>query len=154
MVTDEVREFFEAKVPRQWFREPVAVQLDDDEIVCIGELPPETSPSEFREATREDRVAIAREAESRFGRKVSWGVEHDGATDMFTNLSIPVMTRLRYRERAVLDTLVEGGVARSRSDALAWCVKLVGQHQTDWLAELREALADVENVRAEGPRLI
>jgi hypothetical protein len=154
MVTDQVKEFFERKVPKQWFRETVRVESDDDEIVCIGVLPLGTSQSAFREATRDERVAIAREAESTFGRKVSWGVEHDGATEMFTNLSMPVMTRLRFRERAVLDTLVEGGVARSRSDALAWCVKLVGQHQMDWLAELREALSDVENVRAEGPRLI
>lgn len=154
MITDEVREFFEKRVPTQWFEGAVRVQTDDDEIVCMGQLPGGSSPSEFREKTRDDRVAIAREAEARFKRKVSWGVEHAGSTEMFTNLSIPVMTRLRFRERSVLDTLVEGGVARSRSDALAWCVKLVGQHQTDWLAELREALADVEHVRAEGPRLI
>jgi hypothetical protein len=65
-----------------------------------------------------------------------------------------VMTRLRLRERAVLDTLIEGGVARSRSEALAWCVKLVGRHESEWLADLREALSGVEHVRAEGPTLI
>ena len=51
------------------------------------------------------------------------------------------MTRLRQPERRVLDTLVEGGVARSRSDALAWCVRLVGQHEDSWLAELRDRAA-------------
>jgi hypothetical protein len=61
------------------------------------------------------------------------------------------MTRLRLRERAVLDTLIDAGVARSTSDALAWCVKLVARHQAEWLAELREALVGVERVRAEGP---
>ena len=35
------------------------------------------------------------------------------------------MTRLRMPERRVLDTLVDAGVARSRSHALAWCVRLV-----------------------------
>jgi hypothetical protein len=54
-------------------------------------------------------------------------------------------------ERRVLDTLVEGGVARSRSHALAWCVRLVAQRQEEWLADLREALGQVEKVRDEGP---
>ena len=49
------------------------------------------------------------------------------------------MTRLRQPQRQVLDTLVDAGVARSRADALAWCVRLVGQHEDDWLGELREA---------------
>ncbi len=70
---------------------------------------------------------------------------------IFTNLSVPVMTRLRMQERGVLDTLVDASVARSRSDALAWCVRLVGQHQEEWIAQLREALVAVEKVRAEGP---
>jgi hypothetical protein len=65
---------------------------------------------------------------------------------------VPVMTRLRQAERRVLDTLVEGGVARSRSDALAWCVRLVGQHEDSWLDELRAALRRVEEVRSVGPQ--
>jgi hypothetical protein len=87
-----------------------------------------------------------------FGRKVSWGVLCEGRKVMFTTLSVPVMTRLRQAERRVLDTLVDAGVARSRSDALAWCVRLVGQHEDAWLADLREALRRVEHVRAGGPR--
>jgi hypothetical protein len=54
-------------------------------------------------------------------------------------------------ERAILDTLVAGGVARSRSDALAWCVRLVGMHQADWIDKLREALVKVEEARRKGP---
>jgi hypothetical protein len=42
-------------------------------------------------------------------------------------------------------------VARSRSDALAWCVRLVREHADDWLDRLREALVEVRRVRAEGP---
>jgi hypothetical protein len=64
---------------------------------------------------------------------------------------MPVMTRLRMHERSVLDTLVDSGVARSRSEALAWCVRLVGKHQADWIEELREALVGVEAARAKGP---
>jgi len=106
---------------------------------------------QFREDTRDARIEIAREAEHTFGRKVSWGVICDGHKVMFTTLSIPVMTRLRQSERRVLDTLVDAGVARSRSDALAWCVRLVGEHEDSWLSDLREALRHVEQVRAEGP---
>ena len=106
----------------------------------------------FREETRDARIEIAREAEHTFGRKVSWGVVCDNYKVMFTTLSIPVMTRLRQSERRVLDTLVDAGVARSRSDALAWCVRLVGEHEDSWLSDLREALRHVEQVRAEGPR--
>jgi hypothetical protein len=106
----------------------------------------------FREETRQARIAIAREAEMLFARKVSWGVVCEGRKVMFTTLSVPVMTRLRQAERRVLDTLVDAGVARSRSDALAWCVRLVGEHEDSWLADLREALRRVERVRAEGPR--
>lgn len=105
----------------------------------------------FREETRDARVGIAREAEMRFDRKVSWGVVSEGRKVMFTTLSVPVMTRLRQAERRVLDTLVEAGVARSRSDALAWCVRLVGEHEDSWLSALRDALRQVEQVRAGGP---
>ena len=101
--------------------------------------------------TRDRRISIALEAEALFERKVSWGVRCGERTAMFTHLATPVMTRLRQRERLVLDTLVAGGVARSRSDALAWCVRLVGQHTGDWLDQLRTALQDVERIRSQGP---
>ena len=106
----------------------------------------------FREETRDARIEIAREAEHTFGRKVSWGVTCDGRKVMFTTLSVPVMTRLRQSERRVLDTLVDAGVARSRSDALAWCARLVGEHEDTWLSDLRVALSRVEEVRAQGPQ--
>lgn len=106
----------------------------------------------FREQTRDARIEMAREVEHMFSRKVSWGVVCEGRKVMFTTLSVPVMTRLRQSERRVLDTLVDAGVARSRSDALAWCVRLVGEHEDAWLAELREALRRVEAVRSAGPQ--
>ena len=61
------------------------------------------------------------------------------------------MTRLTQADRQVLDLLVESGVARSRSDALAWCVRLVRSHESDWLSDLSEALEAVRNVRRTGP---
>ena len=89
-------------------------------------------------------MAIADEAEVVWGRKVSWGVTRGEHDEFFTTLSTPVMTRLRMEERNVLDTLIDAGVARSRSEALAWCVRLVGHHEADWIARLREAVATIE----------
>ncbi|MGY2082581.1 hypothetical protein [Blastococcus sp. SYSU DS0539] len=63
------------------------------------------------------------------------------------------MTRLRQPERLLLDTLVDAGVARSRSEALAWAVRLVGRHADEWLTELRDAMTSVEEVRARGPQV-
>ena len=94
---------------------------------------------------------IADEAEHRFGRKVAWGATCGERSEIFTNLSVPVMTRLRQRDRIVLDTLVDAGVARSRSDALAWSVRLVGKHAEEWLGQLRDAMRTVEDVRDAGP---
>jgi hypothetical protein len=105
----------------------------------------------FREETRDRRIAIAREAEHRFGRKVAWGVESGGVRQIFTSLAIPVMTRLRQSERLVLDTLVDAGVARSRAHGVAWCVRLVGDNAATWLTDLRSAMAEVEKVRDSGP---
>jgi len=62
------------------------------------------------------------------------------------------MTRLRLADRRVLDTLIDAGVARSRSEALAWAVRLVAQHESDWIQELRDAMTTVEEVRSRGPR--
>lgn len=144
-------EYFSAHVPSDWFATGPQVEWDDDEILCLGSLPEGIETEAFREATRAERVTIAGEAESLFRRKVSWGVVRNGAPTFFTTLGVPAMTRLRFRERAVLDTLIEAGVARSRSEALSWCVKLVARHEADWLAELREALQGVEKVRRDGP---
>ena len=72
---------------------------------------------------------------------------------LFTHIAVPVMTRLRQPERQVLDTLVDAGVARSRSDALAWSVRLVGEHTQDWLTKLRDAMTEVDELRNQGPDL-
>ncbi len=105
----------------------------------------------YREDTREQRIVIAREAEHRFGRKVSWAARCGEVETCFTTASVPVMTRLRMAEREVLDTLIDAGIARSRSEALAWCVRLVGRNEEAWINQLREAMAEVAKVRDEGP---
>jgi hypothetical protein len=159
--------WFAGRLPDGWFTAPPAVTHDRDEIVVIGTLAePDIGDADdetratarrariqgFREDTRALRMRIADEAEARFARKVAWGARCGDEEDLFTTLSVPVMTRLRLPERRVLDTLVDAGVARSRSHALAWCVRLVGDHEGDWIDQLRDALVHVEKVRDEGPK--
>ncbi|MEU9265036.1 hypothetical protein AB0E04_06205 [Streptomyces sp. NPDC048251] len=171
MITTEQKEklrgWFAGRLPDDLFEEPAEVTVDREEITVIGRIPaPRLAEDvsaaereaavtariqEFRERTRETRIAVARDAEHRFRRKVSWGVVCDGERALFTHVAAPVMTRLRQPERQVLDTLIAAGVARSRSDALAWCVRLVQRHTDDWLVELRDSLEQVQRVRAQGP---
>lgn len=161
-VTDAA-DWFAGRLPDGWFAGDPTVVVDREEITVIGQLPePDSDESaarasgrvaKFREETRGERMRIADEAQDRFGRKVSWGVQTGGERTLFTHIAVPVMTRLKQPERQVLDTLVDAGVARSRSDALAWSVKLVGEHTEEWLARLREAMTAVDDVRAEGPGL-
>ena len=139
-------------LPESWFSS-VDVLVDRDEILVLGHLDcPQGAASidviaGFREATRDGRVGVATEAESRFRRKVSWAAQCGENKVVFTHISVPVMTRLRLGERSTLDTLVAAGVARSRSDALAWCVRLVAEHEGEWLAELQDAIGAVERIR-------
>ncbi|RAV11985.1 hypothetical protein DQP55_12870 [Mycolicibacterium sp. GF69] len=165
----DAADWFAGRLPDGWFSGDPEVIVDREEITVVGRLPqPEGDESDarasgraarFREETRSERMRIADEAEARYGRKVAWGVEIGPAGDeqperiLFTHLSVPVMTRLRQPERQVLDTLVDAGVARSRSDALAWSVRLVGEHAEEWLDKLREAMRNVDDLRAEGPQL-
>lgn len=166
----DITAWFAGRLPADWTEhgEPTVV-VDRDEITVtleiaapeLGDDATDTARTEavagriagFRDDTRDQRISIARQAEHRFERKVAWGVRIDGHTALFTHVAVPAMTRLRQPERLVLDTLIAGGVAKSRADALAWCVKLVGQHTDEWLSELRSALDDVERIRAEGPSL-
>ncbi len=169
-MSTDIQAWFVGRLPDEWFTGPAEVNVDREEITIVGTLPaPEADAASgdegedaalaaaegrikrFREQTREQRIEIAREAEHRFRRKVAWGARCGALDEMFTTVSVPVMTRLRQSERQVLDTLVDAGVARSRSDALAWCVRLTGEHADAWLAELRDALRRVAEVRAQGP---
>ena len=164
---DDAAAWITGATPDAWFTEPPQVVIDRDEIIIWGRLPePELAGdatdadkaaaqsgriNQFREDTRDDRIRVARQIEHRYQRKVAWGIRCGGTAELFTHLAAPVMTRLRQPERQVLDTLVDAGVARSRSEALAWCVKLVGQHTEEWLTDLREAMTKVDELRRTGP---
>ncbi|WP_346271866.1 hypothetical protein [Pseudonocardia sp.] len=167
---DDAAAWLQGRLPDGWFVAAPDVTVDREEILIVGELPPVEGEfadsdagraeraaaaagriSRFREQTREERMDIANQAEHRYRRKVAWGARIGDTEELFTTASVPVMTRLRQPERIVLDTLVDSGVARSRSDALAWAVRLVGEHADEWLADLREAMAKVDELRAKGP---
>ncbi len=143
------------------------MEVDNDEILVVVHLPDGPGAGQdgasfgsgdeariewFRAQTRDERMALAAAAEGRFGRKVSWGACAGSLMATFTLASVPVMTRLRMPERRVLDTLIDAGVARSRSEALAWCVRLVGDNEEEWIARLRDAFDAVAAVRAQGPK--
>ena len=165
--SEELRGWLAGRLPQDWFTEEPTVTIDRDEIVIVGRIDePKTAdgiaPDEkaaavagrikqFRVDTRDARIRIARELEHATARKVAWGVVCADTTRIFTSLAAPVMTRLRQPERQILDTLVDAGVARSRSDALGWCVKLVGKNADSWLSDLRAAMDSVAKVREEGP---
>ena len=167
---EDAAAWLQGRLPDGWFVGAPEVTVDREEVLIVGELPPldaefEDSDagraeraaaeagriSRFRESTRDERIEIALQAEHRYQRKVAWGAKVGDTTALFTVASVPVMTRLRQPERIVLDTLVDAGVARSRSDALAWAVRLVGENTDAWLGELREAMAKVDDLRAKGP---
>jgi len=165
---DDAAAWFSGRLPAGWFTGSPEVTVDREEIVVVGELTALQGDFEddaarsaaeadriarFREDTREERIEIARQAEYRYRRKVAWGARLGGAEELFTTVSVPVMTRLRQPERLVLDTLVDAGVARSRSEALAWAVRLVGEHAQDWLEELKQAMARVDDLRSQGPEV-
>ena len=156
------------RLPADWSAVTApSIVIDRDEItitvtIAEPELPDDATDADraeavsgritgFREDTREQRITVARDAEHRFERKVAWGVTVGDRTALFTHVAAPVMTRLRQPERMVLDTLVAANVARSRADALAWCVRLVGRNADEWLTELRDAMTAVDDVRAKGP---
>jgi len=168
MTMDELRGWFAGRIPNEWFTGPLEITVDREEILVVGAIPAvkiakgasdaeaaaarESRIEAFREETRAARMGIADEAQRRFRRHVSWGVTLGGETQTFTTAAVPVMTRLRMRERAVLDTLVDAGVARNRSRALAWCVRLVADNEGEWIEKLRGALGAVHEARGEGPK--
>ena len=118
---ERVTGWFAGRIPQDWFEGPPEIAVDREEILIVGRLADVEAGKDatdaqraearsgrikqFREDTRERRMRIAREAEHRFRRKVSWGTECGDERELFTTLSLPMMTRLRMPERQVLDTL-------------------------------------------------
>ena len=91
-----IKGWFAGRLPDGWFT-GVEVAVEDDQIVVIGTLPEinvGSTPEEkdgaaagriarFREETRGERIGIAREAEERFRKYVTWGARLGGVTKRF-----------------------------------------------------------------------
>src|SRR5256885_7239757 len=91
-----IKGWFAGRLPDGWFA-GVQVAVEDDQIVVIGTLPETklgSTPEEkegaaagriarFREETRGSRIGIAREAEERFKKYVTWGAKLGGVTKRF-----------------------------------------------------------------------
>jgi hypothetical protein len=162
---DEIRGWLSGRIPADWDTSVADLQMDEHEVLLTLRLRDVENVEgdleaarlgriqQFRDSTRDERIRISEESQRKFGRVVSWGAECGEVRQIFTHLALPVMTRLRLPEREVLDALVAAGVARSRAHALAWCVALVRQHQSDWLAQLKDAMDTVARARAQAPKL-
>lgn len=164
--TTEIRSWLAGRLPQGWFIEAPDVLADRDEILVVGRIEDVIASEgvdvatarsgrikKHREDTREERMRIAAEAQRKFGRHISWAVRVGETSELFTHLAVPVMTRLQIRERSILDRLVAAGVVQNRSQALAWCVRLVAEKESNWLADLAGAMQEVERARDKGPRL-
>ena len=163
MKTNELQSWIQERAPANLLAGPPEIAIYDDEVVIVlplvtaelddaltGEERPAAERNLIarrREETRPWRMKQARELQSRLGRSVAWGMRAGASEALFSTRSVPVMTRLGRTERDVLDTLVAAGVADTRSAALAYAVRAFAAEHPDWLDEVRQAIAQVDQVR-------
>ncbi len=163
MQPDELQAWLAARLPAALMAAQPDIQVYPDEVVLMLHLSDATLPassgeqqrnaeldfiSQQRENSRPMRMKLARQLQKRLGKTVSWGMQVGESSVLFTTRTTPVMTRLGRAEREVLDTLVAAGVAETRSSALAYTVRTFAFEHADWLAEVREAIEQVEQVRS------
>ena len=164
MKIEELQRRIQERLPAQLLAGVPDISVYDDEVVVMLPIAADSLDSSLpdderrdaalrligrrREETRSLRIHLARDVQEVVGRPVAWGMKVGDTTALFTTRSAPVMTRLGRAERDVLDTLVAAGVADTRSSALAYTVRAFAVEHTDWLAEVRTAIEQVEQVRA------
>ena len=127
----DAADWFAGRMPEHWFTGDPEVTVDREEITVVGRLPEVDGDSGETEAHASGRAARFRE-QTRAER-----------------MQIADEAEARYRRKVAWG--VDAGVARSRSDALAWSVRLVGEHADEWLGKLRAAMREVDDLRAQGP---
>jgi hypothetical protein len=150
-VTARLSDWFAERLPADWRSGPLEVEVDREEALVVIPLRDAMNPGSFRDATRAQRIELAQQAEELFGRKVSWGTSSGGWRQLFTTTRAGVTVALAMTERQVLDSLVASGVAADRCDAAEWCIRLVGQHESDWLRDLRDGAAAAPSRRPDRP---
>lgn len=164
MNTTELQSWLKERLPADLVAGMPEIAIYDDEVIvtvplATGALGDDLAGDERRQAeqrliaqrreeTRPLRMKLARELQKQLDLPVAWGMRVGGSEVLFTTRSAPVMTRLGRTEREVLDTLVAAGVADTRSAALAYAVRAFALEHADWIAEVRAAIAQVEQVRA------
>ena len=164
----EITGWVSGALPPDLYRAAPSIDLDRDEILVVGDVGAPEVPegldaegvgaaeeariARFREETREQRIAVAQQAERRYGRPISWGATSGSTTRRFTTVHARVGTRLGLEHRHLLDTLVRSGIAENRGHALAWCVDLVRQNEEEWLTRLQDAVTNLDATAAEGPK--
>jgi hypothetical protein len=161
---EELQRRLQERLPAQLLAGAPEISIYDDEVVVLLPIVADSLDSSLpddqrrdaalrligrrREETRSLRMQLARDIQEIVGRPVAWGMRAGDTTALFTTRSAPVMTRLGRAERDVLDTLVAAGVADTRSSALAYTVRAFAAEHADWLAEVRAAIEQVDQVRA------
>lgn len=165
--SSEITGWVSGALPPDLYQGAPSIVVDRDEILVVGALDAPEVPDDldaegtaaaeqariarFREETRDRRIAVARQAEARYGRPISWGATAGATTERFTTVRAVIATRLGIDHRKALDDLVTAGIARHRGEALAWCVDLVQQNEEAWLSRLGHALKDVQQAAADAP---
>ncbi len=165
--TSEITGWVSGALPSGLFAAPPTIEVDPDEILVVGDVGAPEVPegldaegrqaaerariARFREETRDQRIAVARQAEARYGRPISWGARAGATTERFTTVHARTATRLDFEQRKLLDALVAAGVAKNRPHALAWCVDLVRQNEEEWLTRLQEALTTLNQTAQDAP---
>jgi hypothetical protein len=148
---DRLTAWFTERIPPGWLAGPIEVDVDREEALVVLPLSKTYDGGGFREATRGERIKVAQQAEETFGLRISWGTSKDGRRQLYTTVRTPVTVPLAMRERQILDGLVAAGVASDRTEAVAWCIRLVGHHEADWLRDLRDAVAAAPPGRRDRP---
>lgn len=165
--SSEIIGWVSGALPPDLYRGTPSIEVDRDEILVVGDVGAPEVPegldaegvaaaeaariSRFREETRDGRIAVARQAEARYDRPISWGATAGATTTRFTTVHARTATRLDLDQRRLLDHLVEAGVAKNRASALAWCVDLVQQNEEAWLTRLKESLETLNQTVREAP---
>src|SRR5579859_3125786 len=106
----KVADWFAGRLPEEWASGPAQIDIDREEIIVVVPQADDGPSNDFRDATRDQRIALARQAEETFARKISWGVLRHGVQRLFTTVRAPVTAELAMPERRILDTLTASGV--------------------------------------------
>jgi hypothetical protein len=155
MNDEDLQHWVAQQLPDTLTAAPPELRRYADELLIMLQVAAPDDPAEaanliarLREESRGLRIGIAREIERTQRLPVAWGMRAGEVETLFTSRTAPVMTRLGRAERDVLDTLVAAGVAETRSGALAYAVRAFAAEHGEWLSEVRQAIAEVDRVRA------